>query len=226
MARLKGLRKGSYGSRLCTLYLRQRGPGDASTFTRDGSRPEEYCAAIQSLVAAGYQVLITGDPILSSDILEEFQGMLVDHRSARVSRNLFNIFAATESNIFVGEHGGGFLLPGINRIPRLLVNMFPYYVALPYSWMYYKTVTDETGKRLHFETLFATYPYDFEIPGTLLHSNTSDELVHAVEAFLSDVDHPRPDPCADILAGLSDNAWIKHIRDARLSPAFVRLFED
>jgi len=224
--RLARLRNSSdIQERLCALYLRQRGPGDASTFGRDGSTPDEYRAAIQLLVASGYQVLLTGDRILSVELYEEFRGMLLDYRFAKVDRKLFNIFAATEPHIFIGEHGGGSLLPGINRIPRLLVNMFPYYVALPHSWMYYKTVTDETGKMIHFKTLFSKYPYDFELPGMTLHSNTSNELAAAVKAFISDIAHPGPDPYANVLAGLSDNVWIKHLNDARLSPAFVRLFE-
>src|SRR5262249_13835945 len=140
------------GVRLCGLYLRRKGEdsSDHTTNWRVGSPLFEYLPPLELLNDAGYQVILVGDGVLDPITFERCGGMLVDARSVNVNKDILDLFGATEVDIFIGETGGGLWLPGINHIPRLHLNAYPYFVAKPNSWIYYKTVTDRDGKLIHY----------------------------------------------------------------------------
>jgi len=212
---------------LCGMYFRQKGvnSGQITEWRRNGSPFEDYMPAIRLLNRAGYQVLLTGGVALSSSLYVEFSGMLVDGKNLGINKQIFDLYAATEVDIFIGEAGGGIFLPGVNNIPRLLVNAFPYYFAVRNSWVYYKTVRDQTGKLVHYAKLFSDHAYDYELAGMTLHNNSAEEICEAVSCFLEDVPRAHePDPNKEIIAQLSDNTWIKQA-NARLSPAWLKLYD-
>ena len=212
---------------ICCLYLRQKGRGgDASTSSRNGSLLEAYVPAVRLLNRAGFQVLLIGDVPLSSLLYNEFGGLLIDAKNSHIDKEIFDLYAATEADIFIGEHGGGLILPGLNSIPRLIVNAFPYYIALPNSWVYFKKVRDQAGRLVHFRRVFAEYAYNFDISGMTVHNNTAEEIYEAVSCFIEDSSHREAlDPNAHVVAQLPDHAWIKYIVNARLSPAFLKSFD-
>lgn len=209
------------GRRLCCLYLRQKGQGsgDVTNRRRAGSSLAEYIAAIRVLAEAGYQVLTTGDVALAPSVFQSFGGMLVDAASAEVDKDVFSLFAATEADIFVGEVGGGTWLPGINGIPRLVVNAFPYFYGFPNSWMYYKILTNRAGRSVDPRDLFAAHAYDWEARGMKVHDNSSQEIAEAVACFLQDLEHPRA--VSEHSLEFPANTWIRHA-EARLSPVWLR----
>jgi putative glycosyltransferase (TIGR04372 family) len=215
-------------AQLCCLYLRQKGrhkSNNITDFRRDGSSLGDYLPALRLLTQAGFQVLLTGDVALDPRMSQQFCGLLVDSKSLKVDKELLDLFAATEAEIFIGEAGGGVWLPGLNNIPCLLLNAFPYGFGLPNSWVYYKTVRDASGELVHYSKLFSDHILDYELAGMTLHHNNRDEIYRAVSCFLEDIAHPeKVDPNAYILSQLPDHAMIKQAR-ARLSPAWLELFE-
>ena len=185
---------------------------------------ENYLPAIRLLNDAGYQVLLTGDLLLDSSLYRQFGGMLVDARSLEVNRQWFSLYAAIETDIFVGECGGGINFTFINETPTLVLNAFPYYHGYGDSWMFYKTVRDQDGKLVHFRERFLHHAHDYTIHGMSIHNNSSEEIAEGVKSFVEDVRSGQPDPNRHLVEGLPDHVWAKHAR-SRLSPAWLRLYD-
>ena len=208
----------------CCLYLRQKGSGQAeiTSSRRCGSPLEAYVPGIRLLVDAGYQVLATGDVILPASLVAEFHGAVVDARSAGIDADLFSIYAGTEASISVGDVGGGTWLPGLNGIPRLVINTFPYFYGFPGAWMYYKDLRDAHGRSVEPARLFREYAYDWDGAGMQVVDNSAEEIAAAISSFLQDLrDGARADGEGD---GFPDDTWIHHA-GARLSPAWIRRHE-
>ncbi len=229
LSRVTARNQSNKGIRLCCLYLRQKGldSSDITNSRRTGSPLENYLPAVKLLIHSRFQVLLTGDVGLSKKIYQEFGGLLVDGENLGVDKEAFSLFAATEAEIFIGEAGGGCWLPGLNGIPRLILNAFPYFIAMPNSWMYYKTVRDQTGKLVHYSKLFSDHAYDYELAGMSVRSNSAEEILGAVSSFIGDISGGgTEDPNTNIIEKLPDHLWIKHAKNARLSPAWLRLYDD
>lgn len=212
--------------KLCCLYLRRKGVDskNITELTRIGSEFEEYASAIRLLGKAGYLVLLTGDIDINNGMEREFGGMLFDSGRLNVDKDLFNIFAATESDIFIGESGGGVWLSVVNNLPILLVNAFPYGYGLPNSWVYYKTLKGIDGAPADYDRIFSNYIWKYTFGNFKLENNKSDEIWKAISSFITDISKPDDyDPCADIVSKMPDYAWIKEAK-ARLSPAWREVY--
>ncbi len=212
----------------CALYLRQKEEhgADYHNSRRCGSPFADYLEAVRFLNASGYQVLLTGDVSIPSEVAREFRGMFADARFARLDRELFDLFAVTECDIFVGDPGGGVWLSGLNDIPRLLINAFPFFFGLPNSWVNYKTLRDTRGRLVHYDRLFSEFAHDYDLAGYTLHNNSSMEILRAVETFLQDLEHPEnPDPGREILDRVPDYIWSKHA-GTRICRSWLGLFDE
>ena len=211
---------------LCGLYLRQyRNSNKVNVRIRNGSTLEEYFPSVRALNQEGYQVLLTGDVELTPALSEELGGMLVDAKSLKVDPRWFSLYVLSEVDIMVGENGGAMHLPFINKIPCLMLNVFPYFQGFPNSWMVYKTVRDEAGNLVHYDKLFRSHPWNYVIPGTTVHNNSSEEILQAVNCFLQDFSRlNEPDPNGHIIEQLPENIWVKHA-GSRLSPAWLGWYQ-
>lgn len=193
----------------CCLYLRQRhNLNDITSSRRDGSSLECYVPVIDKLNEKGYQVLLVGDVVRQDEVAIQ-KGGLVEAKDIQLDPNLFYLFAATESDIFVGETGGGTWLSGINQIPRLCVNTFPFGYGQPRSWILYKTVYGQDGKRIPLDVLLTQYIGEYEFPGMEVRSNTSDEILNAFQRFMDEVDqnqHPEHDKLWNLIP---EHTWLK-----------------
>ena len=149
---------------------------------------------------------------------------MVDAANLGVDCGVFSLFAGLEADIFVGEAGGALNIPVLKNVPCLVMNAFPYFFGLPHSWIYYKTVREETGKLVHYSKLFSEYPYNHELPGMPLHENSSDEISRAVSHFIGAATNGN-DAEPDMTPALPNDIWVTHAENCRLSPAFLELFE-
>lgn len=217
-----------YERRFCCLYLRSKG-GDSKNITersRAGSDFVDYIPAIKLLNKFNYQVLIVGDVIPDKKRMKEFNGMAANFSALRIPVEYFYLFAATEADIFIGETGGGVWLPGVNGIPSLLINAFPYGTGLPNSWVYYKRLRRKDGTQVSCDALFSDHLYQYHFEELSLENNTDDEIYNAVASFLSDLSSPNNyDPFLNIRKKMSDYSWIKQ-SGARLSPAWCKTYEN
>jgi hypothetical protein len=211
-------------SGLCCLYLRTKGAEvEVETSSRSGSELTEYIQAIRRLVAAGYLCLLIGDRNLSDDIAAIFDGWLINAAVLRVDAGLFSLFAATEADIFVGESGGGSLPPGINGIPALTVNHFPYYVTRLNATVFPKFCYDAAGRMIPPEVMFGEYAHLHAIPGGSVRSNTAEELEIAVVEFIREHRRGVPNGIAvEEIVGRPNSLWYADA-ESRLSPAWLAL---
>ena len=202
--------------KLCCLYLRQKGivkqDTDSTNASRIGSDLTCYSKAIDLLNEHGYFVLLTGDVLLPY----AYNGC-VDAAAVGIDKDWFDLFAATEADIFIGEAGGGSWLSGINGIPRLLVNAFPFGYGLPGSFVFYKTLYDSQGKKIDINRCLKENLYQYTFSGFELRSNTEDELYAAVERFLLTKDELHDTHYKCPVKGLSEYSWLYQSRARLLS---------
>ena len=222
--------RGDKPARLCIMYNKVEPMGSLSP--REGSEITAYLPAIRLLVAEGYQVMLAGDRTLDDRDFESFDGMVVDAERLGVDRQLFLMFAPLEADIGVGDAGAGMILPGILRIPMLVLNGYP--IAdigglAASSWVYPKHHTDKTtGEPVPIDHVFKDEPYghldplanrsDLSQP----HPNTEEQIAEAVRCFLEEVAHPTGDKPGRNLVDLLPRESGFRVSGARLSPAFVK----
>jgi putative glycosyltransferase (TIGR04372 family) len=213
---------GAGSAKLCCLYLRFERRESYTTRLRNSSTVETHLAAIRLLNETGYQVLLTGDREMTPEIRQEFAGKLVAGDSVGADRELFQLFAATEADIFIGNNGGGISPALVNGIPILGLDWFPFFMGYPNSWFYFKAVSTEKGKMVPPEDLIAKHAYDLFCSFGVLKNITSEEIRDAVACFVEDVENTQScDPCAPIAALIPEDTPF-HLSGARLSPAWVR----
>ena len=209
-------------AKICCLYLRFEHRGASDTRLRNSSSLANHLPAIRLLNEAGYQVLLTGDLKMDAATRLDSDGALVDSKSFGLEKDIYQLFAASEADIFVGNYGGGVVLAMINEIPSLFLDCFPYVVGWKNTWVYFKAARNKEGKRLPGRRLITDFVYDKTASfGTLL-NNTEGEITDAVACFIEDVRNlDAPDPYAYIAALIPQDVQFQ-ITGARLSPVWVR----
>jgi putative glycosyltransferase (TIGR04372 family) len=212
---------GTSPPKICCLYIRNE-KRESWARLRNGSDLQSHLPAVKLLNEAGYQVLLTGDYDLDQGTRQDFRGGLVNAADIGIGNDLYQVFAATEADIFIGNNGGGETFAMVNNTLSLYLNWFPYFCGRRNAWVYFKSARDEAGRILPGRRLITDFVYDCEASfGTLL-NNTQEEITDAVACFIEDVAKPdAPDPYADIAALFPHDTQF-HITGARLSPAWVR----
>ncbi len=223
--KLEGLwRDAGHGekAKICCLYLRFEKRESYTTRLRNSSPLEDHLPAVRLLNEAGYQVLLTGDFEIDSNTRESFKGDFVEAKILGIDNNIYQLFAATEAEIFIGTAGGGDLPAVINAIPSLYLNWFPYSHGRRNSWVYFKSARDEAGQILPGRQLITDFVRDAAASFGTLIDNTQEEITDAVACFIEDVKNTNaPDPYADIAALIPQDTQF-HLVGTRLSPAWVR----
>jgi putative glycosyltransferase (TIGR04372 family) len=204
---------------LCCLYLRQKDTGG-----RIGSPLEAYVPAVRLLIESGYVVMITGDRDPDARYISEFDKQMVCARYLNVDPWIFDLYAATEPNIWIGDTGGGIWLSIVNRVPMLAVNGFPFAFAVPGASMLYKFVFDQTGSLVHYSTLFHDFASNLAMKGMSIRENTAEEILSAVQTFLEELRNSKPGVQGqEIMETFPDYAIGKFV-GARLSESYLRAF--
>jgi putative glycosyltransferase (TIGR04372 family) len=212
---------GTSPPKICCLYIRNE-KKESWAQLRNGSDLRSHLPAARLLNKAGYQVLLTGDYDLDQKTREDFRGGLVNAACTGVGNDLYQLFAATEADIFIGNNGGGETFAMVNNTPSLYLNWFPYFCGRRNAWVYFKSARDGKGRILPGRRLITDFVYDIDVSFGTLINNTQEEITDAVACFIEDVTRPdAPDPYAHIAALIPQNTQF-HLVGARLSPAWVR----
>ena len=207
--------------RICCLYLRNE-KRESWAQLRNSSDLQSHLPAVKLLNDAGYQVLLTGDYDLDQGTRRAFRGGLVNAEDISIGNDLYQVFAATEADIFIGNNGGGETFAMVNNTPSLYLNWFPYFCGRRNAWVYFKSARDGKGRILPGRRLITDFVYDIDVSFGTLINNTQEEITDAVACFIEDVTRPdAPDPYAHIAALIPQNTQF-HLVGARLSPAWVR----
>jgi putative glycosyltransferase (TIGR04372 family) len=211
-------------SGLCCLYLRAKGARiDINSGVRSGSDISEYVPAIRFLVSAGYQCVLIGDRRLPDALTREFGGWLVDAHRLEPDPWLMSLFAATEADLFIGESGGGSWLPGVNGVPTLIVNNFPYYQTRYRATVFFKWWIDAAGQPVEPRRAFSELARSYLLDGCTVRSNSGLEIEAAVRDFVAG--HRQDSPYGasiEEIAGPGADSWFADA-EARVSPAWLRL---
>ena len=208
--------------KLCCLYLRYEKRESYTTRLRNSSSLEHHLPAVRLLGEAGYQVLLTGDFEIDDATRKDFRGTLVDDSDLDIDRDIYQLFAGLEADIFIGNHGGGDLPAVVNEIPSLYLDWFPYSHGRKNAWVYFKAARDHEGHFLPGRRLITDFVYDAAASFGTLINNTQEEITDAVACFIEDVKSmDMPDPHANVAALIPEDTQF-HITGARLSPAWVR----
>jgi putative glycosyltransferase (TIGR04372 family) len=223
--RLAEARKGEGGdgeTKLCIFYSCWR---DHQEFHfRTSAHPDSYVPAFRFLVSRGYQVMMTGDMEMSPGCRREFGGMVVDAESLGVDRKTFLVFAGTEADLFIGDEGGGNVMPSINGAPILILNACPLGGNVNEACVFPKKCTDEDGHVLSLDEIVETKDLGSLTPELKFYPNTEDEILEAVEFFLAEIEGSSP-VCESLCLGeiFPDHLYFVLSR-IRLSKAYVRRF--
>ncbi len=209
-------------AKYCCLYLRHEKRDAPFARTRNGSDVKRHLPAISLLNENGYQVLLTGDHEIDPDSRSDAEGGLVDGKNIGVNSNIFQLYAATEADILMGNNGAG-ICPGFGPgKAKLLLDWYPFYSGMSNSWVYFKDAVDWEGKAIPGQRIFTELLHKNPNEYGDLRNMSGEEILAAVADFIDDVANPgRPDPHADIARLLPADS-IFHYVGARLSPAWVK----
>lgn len=162
------------------VYMRRKGEG-GDGLARCGGDYEDYRPIFETARRRGLLVLVLGDRPLE-ECPPDMREYLRDARSFDLDNDWYSLAAVIKSDYFVGDPGGGSLLPCLMQMPKLMVNAFPYSQAWPEFLLLYKRLMDSEGRRISLARCFNEYPwtYDFETEYVLT-NNTSTELAAAMD---------------------------------------------
>jgi putative glycosyltransferase (TIGR04372 family) len=211
--------------RTCCLYLRHNKSPEPENRNRNGGAVADHLPAVEWLAAHGYRVLLTGDLALAPDVARRFGGMFVDHAVAGVDRQLFSLYAATRSDIWIGTDGGAALLPVVADLPMLAINWFPYYVVFPHMTMFYKYMVRPDGELVAPHELFGRFAFDWSCEGYELRSNTPEQIRAAVIDFVQRIEAGNePGESPRLLGKTPEDVWF-NIVPAWVSTPWLKPFE-
>jgi putative glycosyltransferase (TIGR04372 family) len=208
--------------KMCCLYLRYEERDSHYIMLRNSSSLGNHLPAVRHLNDAGYQVLLTGDFKIEDATKAEVEGGVVNAEVLGVDNDLFQLFAASEADIFIGNHGGGDLISVSNGIPSLYIDWFPYSQGRRNAWFYYKSARDKNGEMIPGKRLITDFVHDTQASFGTLVNNSSDEIVAAVTYFIRDVESlDYTDIYANIAALIPQDTSF-HRTGSHLSPAWVQ----
>ena len=209
--------------RLCMLYNRT-----VENTERSGSPIEYYLSAMKLLVKHGYMVLLIADQELDEDQMASFNGFVVDAERLGVDLDLFRMFAPTEADICIGDAGAGMLLPMIMGGPSLTLNFHAIGYATPATWVYPKHVVDRSGAYIPYRQVIKEDPFGSLNPegekrdDWIALTNTSEEILEAVQCFLEDVFGNGAKVPGEDFNGSIPRLSMFYNYGSRISPAFIR----
>lgn len=182
-----------------TIYMRLKGFGSDGEL-RCGSGFEAYSKSIDYLIESGYTILLVGDRSLNNCPIYD-RHKYYNAERLHLNQDWFNLFAATECKLFIGDPGGGMVLPSITKVPRLIINGYPYVQVMHGYLILFKRLLDADGQDLPMKTCFKQLTYHLNPTiGSLIRNNTEMEIFEAVKELMA-VD---PDNWLDYIKGNTD----------------------
>lgn len=170
--------------KILVVYMRYKGT-EGDGLTRCGGQFDDYRAIFEKAKSRGLAILVVGDRCLD-DCPSDLAEFLYDAKKLKYDRNWFNIAAIIACDYFIGDPGGGSLLPCLLNKPKLMVNAFPYSQVWPGFLFLYKRVANVAGEEVPLRKCFDDYAwtYDF-MDGYKLRNNNNHELSMAVDELFS-----------------------------------------
>jgi len=210
------------GSKLCVFYSSWFDVGPLHC--RKTSPPDSYVPAFRHLVERGYQVMMTGEQEMSPAYRREFGGMAVDADSLGVDKKSYLVFAGTEADFFIGDPGGGNVLPSINDIPLMVFNAYALGGNVHGACIFPKKAMDQDNRELSLEDIVGlrdviTPPADLKF-----YENTEEDILEAVISFVEEIEGREQVDERLFLGEIFPDKFDYVASRVRLSKAYVRQY--
>ena len=174
-----------------TILLREKGKGGTLDDSFRCSGPQEnYLPAVREMVAAGYNVLGTGETVHGKFKDEPGYYSL---RDVDVPGPVLNLFALMRCSLFVGQQSGPHILPNSCAIPCLICDAMPYRIGtfIAEDIILFKELRRKSdGKLLSYVDVFRDHPdlaygYNFAAKGIEIEPNTPEDILAATREALA-----------------------------------------
>lgn len=211
----------------CCFYNRKRGvTGDIHSYIRSGSDVHDLLPTVALLNARGYVVMLVGDEELPVGLSARTNGGFIDHKDLGIRRDAYQIWAATEADIFIACPAGGAYVGLVADRPTLLINNYPYYYSFENSVAFYKFVRNSDGTLLPLKDLFGEHYLDFVFKDKVVEFNSADDILRATEDFVTRVEAKQPLGLpSSCLPRTYDDRWIDHV-DGMISPIWMEAYQE
>jgi hypothetical protein len=170
--------------KICTFYLRQKdiNTNNFSSVLRNGGKKIEYMEVFKFLIRNNYFIYLIGDKLFSKDDLKCFNNRIIDSSFVKIHKDLYNIYAATNCDLFLSEHGGA-LHYGVFAPLSIGINFFPnrdkpiFFNHILFKKVKYKSIISDYGyrKKLVIGKNLDQYR---------LINNTSEEIIKVLKRYI------------------------------------------
>lgn len=168
----------------CTLYLRQRF-GGLTTTTRNGSSFKTYIPLINYLISKKYIIFLVGEADLYTTQLNLDNKSVIDYKIANINRELFQIYAGFNCDLFISECGG-FKFFGYYAPKAIGINYFPYGIVEPNFLKTFHKRIKENDKILNYEECYKKFWHKFDFADKdpikyKIINNSSEDILNIIE---------------------------------------------
>lgn len=176
---------GLTNKKICTIYYRAKGKGsyDVTNFMRDGSDPHEYIDLLKYLNLKGYTICVIGEDDNFGNC-----NLIFDYKKFNLEKDLFQIFAGTECNLFISNAGGAHYF-GIYSDISIGIDFFPYGQKVSgYKDILFKKVFDKNSAK-YLDSVFCDkeFYWNYNLKDHKLyeiHNNKSSEILEVVKKYV------------------------------------------
>ena len=170
-------------NKICSVYLRKKysPKSDESNNIRNGSPKEDYKKMFEHLIKKKFTIFLVGDTIFNFNEIRKFKKRVIDYRIAQMRKDIFQIYALTENNIFISEPGGAQFF-GLYSKKSFGINYFPIGFKPPFNKILHKNIIDKKGKLIKSKIKKKIFwKYNISGLGLKAEPNTSIQLLNLVK---------------------------------------------
>ncbi len=180
----KNIKRLIQNKKRCTLYLRQR-TGGLKTTTRNGSNFKAYIPLIKYLISKKYIIFLVGEADWYTSQFNLDKRSVMDHKIANIDRDLFQIYAGFNCDLFISECGG-FKFFGYYAPIAIGINYFPYGIVEPNFVKTFHKKIKENDKILDYEECYKKFWHKFDFADKdpikyKIINNSSEDFLNLIE---------------------------------------------
>jgi putative glycosyltransferase (TIGR04372 family) len=138
---------------------------------------------INYLIKKNYIIYLVGEDVFSKKDLIIFKEKVMDYRSLSLSKKYFQIYAATNCDLFISETGGGHWF-GLYAKKSFLINCLPYgYKPFNFKKILYKKVINDNNAIMSYKKANKNFYLSYEkIKNYKIINNSSKELLTLIKS--------------------------------------------
>jgi putative glycosyltransferase (TIGR04372 family) len=110
------------GRKICTILIRNKGKDSNITSSVRDTNIDSYFKSINYIIKKNYIIFLVGD-VYTKKYFDEKN--IISYKKLGISRELYDIYASTECDFYIGCEGGAQVLAHYKK-NRINVNQFPY----------------------------------------------------------------------------------------------------